>query len=41
MNNKRWVNNNIFKVIKINSNYLIIRDIIIKNRIKLIRYNKS
>jgi len=40
MNNKRWVNNNIFKVIKINSNYLIIKNIIIKNEIKLIKYNE-
>jgi hypothetical protein len=34
------VNNNIFKVIKVYLNYLIIKNIIIKNRIKLIKYNE-
>jgi len=41
VNDKRQIDNNIFKVIKVYLNHLIIRDIIIKNRIKLIRYNKS
>ena len=41
MSDKRQVDNNILKVIKIYSNNLIIKDIVIENGIKLIRHSES
>ena len=40
VSDKRQVNDGILKVVKIYSNYLIIRDIVIKDGIKLIRHNR-
>jgi len=41
INDRRQIDNGVFRVIKIYSNYLIIKDVVVKNGIKLIRYNKS
>jgi hypothetical protein len=41
VSDKRQVNDGILRVIKIYSNYLIIKDIIIKNGTRLIRHNES
>jgi len=40
VNNRRQVNNSIFKVIKIYLNHLIIKNIVIKNETRLIKHNK-
>ena len=40
VNNRRQVNNSIFKVIKIYLNHLIIKDVVIENKTKLIKYNE-
>jgi hypothetical protein len=41
VSDKRQVNNNILRVIKVYLNYLIIRDVVVKNGTKLIKHNKS
>ena len=40
VSDKCQVNNGILKVVKIYSNYLIIKDIVIKDKTKLIKYNR-
>jgi hypothetical protein len=40
VSNKCQVNNNILRVIRVNSNYLIIKDIVIRNGTRLIRYSE-
>ena len=41
VSDKRQVNDGILRVIKVYSNHLIIKDIIIKNGTRLIRHNES
>jgi hypothetical protein len=40
VSDRRQVNNGILRVIKVNSNYLVIRDIVIRNRTRLVRHSK-
>jgi hypothetical protein len=40
VSDKRQVNNDILRVIKVNSNYLVIRNIVIRNGTRLIRYSE-
>jgi hypothetical protein len=40
VSNRRQVNNSILRVIRVNSNYLVIRDIVIRNGTRLVRHSK-
>ena len=40
VSNRRQINNDILRVIKVNLNHLVIRNIVIKNKTRLIRYSK-
>jgi hypothetical protein len=40
VSNRRQVNNGILRVIRVNSNYLVIRNIVIRNGTRLIRHSK-
>jgi hypothetical protein len=40
VSDRRQVNNGILRVIRVNSNYLVIRDIVVGNRTGLIRHSK-